>query len=252
MSGNFEKQWDEYGDNDPYYAVATFDKFYSTNLNDELLNEFFETGEEYTERIWGTIERHFCSDFRPERSLDFGCGVGRLLIPIAKRSGRAVGVDISNRMLELARSNAAKFDITNIDCVKSDPELSQLHGNFDFVHSFVVMQHIDPVLGEALVTRMIDHLDDGGIGALHLTYKHSVNSPTLWYRLYRLFPIAYRLRTFLFRQKMEPLIPIYSYDLNRIFEILQTHNCNECLVRFSDHGIRGVHIFFRKRTDFIY
>src|SRR5260370_31267174 len=50
------------------------------------------------------VERH-CQP--PGRLLDLGCGTGRLLVALAARGYRVVGVDLSGPMLEAARAKAA-------------------------------------------------------------------------------------------------------------------------------------------------
>lgn len=248
-----EKQWDEFAEKDPYFAVASFDRFYTENLDEDNLLEFFQSGEEYTDRIWRLIETHLKPDFHPKRSLDFGCGVGRLAMPIAKRSKMTVGVDLSQGMLDAARNNAEKFGIKNLEFVKGDDELSRITGKFDFVNSFIVIQHINPKIGEGLFEKLIDLIDEGGIGALHVTYRQPGRTASiLRYKLYRRFPFVHRLRNIVLKKKKEPLIPVYAYDLNRIFEILQRNDCHQCLVRFSDHGHLGVHILFQKMANIVF
>jgi ubiquinone/menaquinone biosynthesis C-methylase UbiE len=51
--------------------------------------------------------------------VDFGCGPGYFLIPLAKVAGRAVGVDVSPRMLEKAARNAKKKGV-NVQLLHSD------------------------------------------------------------------------------------------------------------------------------------
>jgi ubiquinone/menaquinone biosynthesis C-methylase UbiE len=51
--------------------------------------------------------------------VDFGCGPGFFLIPIAKIAGRAIGIDVSPHMLERAAQRAKKEDLT-IQFLQSD------------------------------------------------------------------------------------------------------------------------------------
>lgn len=248
-----EKQWDDFGEKNPYFAVSTHDRFHTENLNDEILEEFFESGEEYTGRIWREIRENLEPDFDPQRSLDFGCGVGRLTLPIARRSQQTVGVDISQKMLDEAEKNARRMNLTNITFIKGDDGLTGLVGEFDFVHSYIVIQHIKPKTGEVIFRRLIELLAENGIGALHLTYyQPGKRSSVFRYKIYRSFPFIYKLRNFLLKQRKEPLIPVYNYDLNRIMEILQANDCHQCFIRFSQHGHLGIHIFFKKKSGFIY
>ncbi|HEX8636537.1 MAG TPA: class I SAM-dependent methyltransferase, partial [Pyrinomonadaceae bacterium] len=115
-----KENWEYYGENDPYFAVATFDKFKKTNLTEQAKEEFFQTGEEHIEKVWNEIQRHFIENFRPKRSLDFGCGVGRLVIPLSERSDEVVGVDISDLMLEEAQKNCRARNIENVGFSQTD------------------------------------------------------------------------------------------------------------------------------------
>jgi SAM-dependent methyltransferase len=248
-----EQLWEKFGEENPYYAVLSFDKFNTENLDGQILQEFFASGEEYTEKIWSEIKTNLCPTFHPRRSLDFGCGVGRLAIPIAKRSEKAVGVDISQMMLDEAQRNSSVSNVENIEFIKGDDNLSRLQGKFDFVHSFIVIQHINPKIGENIFKKLIDLIDENGIGALHLTYDHpGKKSSVLRYKIYRTFPFLYSIRNLVLRKKKEPLIPVYTYDLNRIFDILQSNNCHRCFIRFSEHGHKGIHIFFVKKKELTY
>jgi len=241
--------WEYFGEHDPYYGVFTVPGMRADSLDDDRLNEFFSSGEEYVTRVWDEIERHFIPAFKPVRSLDFGCGVGRLALPIAKRSGEAVGVDISTGMLDLAKQNADRLEIDNIEFIKGDDELSTVSGRFDFVHSFVVFQHINPKFGNRIFTRLVELLSDGGVGVLHVEYANSLSTPAqkLRFRLYRDVPFAYALRNLVLRKKSEPLIPMYLYDLNELMLILQQNDCHNCHIRFSKHGVDGVLLFFQKK-----
>jgi 2-polyprenyl-3-methyl-5-hydroxy-6-metoxy-1,4-benzoquinol methylase len=81
-----DKEWEKFGKNDPYYGVLTKDEFRSKNLTEELKKEFFATGSSYINDLLDKIKRHIDKDFQIRKALDFGCGVGRLVIPLAEIS----------------------------------------------------------------------------------------------------------------------------------------------------------------------
>lgn len=248
-----EKNWESIAKSNPYYAVVTFDKFDSENINTATLENFFDTGEKYVESIWKEIEDNFLPNFRPQKSLDFGCGVARLTLPIAKRSETVIGVDISENMLNEARQNAENFGIKNALFIKGDNQLSKVSGEFDFVHSFIVFQHIKPEIGEAIFEKLVKSLAEGGIGVLHFTYSANLFSASQKFRsrIYRDFTWIYRLRNLL-RGRNDPFIQMYLYDLNRLFGILQENDCHKCQIRFSQHGNEGALLFFQKRKEILY
>lgn len=239
---------------DPYFAVIPYEKYKKDNLSDAALSEFFESGEAHIEKIWTLIEDNFVKDFRPVNSIDFGCGVGRLTLPIARRGKTVIGIDISENMLAEARRNAEKFDLENTTFVKGDETLSMVSGKFDFVHSYIVFQHIKPRIGEMIFKRLVEMLNVGGIGVLHLTYHNSNFSTAqkVRFSLYRDFPFTFKIRNFALGKKHDALFPMYNYDLNRIFLILQENDCHKCFVKFSQHGIEGAILFFQKKKEVLY
>ena len=103
--------------------------------------EFFGTGEEELQRVLQAasgLER----PRRWERSLDFGCGVGRISRPAAGHFQESYGVDISSEMIEQARTLNA--DVPNCTFFTNvAPDLRAFEDNFfDFVYSSRVLQHL--------------------------------------------------------------------------------------------------------------
>ncbi len=251
---NSERIWEFFGENDPYFAVNTISEMRSESIDEDKIKLFFAGGEEYVKKIWLQIEENFIHDFTPRRALDFGCGVARLTLPIAVRSREAVGVDISTNMLEVAAKNADSFNIKNISFIKGDDNLSKVTGEFDFIHSFVVFQHINPNIGELIFKKMVETLSEGGIGVVQFGYADSISTyaQKLRFSLYRDYSVIYQLRNLILRKKREPLIPMYSYNLNNLMLILQQNDCHNCQIRFSHHGVEGIILFFQKSKENLY
>jgi SAM-dependent methyltransferase len=75
-----------------------------------------------------------------ERALDFGCGAGRLTRELSERFDEAVGVDISERMIEEARRVTGS---TATFVVHVTPDLRIFRdSSFDLVYTSNVLQHI--------------------------------------------------------------------------------------------------------------
>jgi ubiquinone/menaquinone biosynthesis C-methylase UbiE len=53
----------------------------------------------------------------PRQVLDMGCGSGESILELVPHVDYAVGVDVSSRMLEVAREKAAERDIRNVEFV---------------------------------------------------------------------------------------------------------------------------------------
>jgi hypothetical protein len=94
---------------------------------------------------------------------------------------------------------------------------------------------------------MTEMLSEGGIGVLQFSTNHRAGkAEVLRFKLYRDYPLFYRMKKILKPGNQEQLIPMYEYDLTRLFLILQENDCHKCLVRFSYHGFDGVVLFFQK------
>ncbi|MFT7488320.1 MAG: SAM-dependent methyltransferase [Candidatus Promineifilaceae bacterium] len=245
-SNQTDADWEWFGKNDPYYGVVSWDCFRENSLDDATKAAFFQHGEDYVQDLLRVIRERVSADFVSHRALDFGCGVGRITIPLAKRWGEVVGVDVSPSMLQHARANCEEMGVENARFIETQ-ELDGAVGGFDFVHSFIVFQHMPVSAGEAMTRKLIDLLSPDGVGALHYTYRHhstrSFRSRFLL-AVYRHIPLAYKFRSLL---KREPVMEMNEYDINAILAQLQDAGCGQAVLHFTDHQCRGVVIMFQKK-----
>ena len=246
-----DKQWEDFAQISPYYAVLSHEKFKAQYLNDDDVKDFFQSGELHIEKMLEWVITHLDPEFKPERCLDFGCGVGRLLIPLAKRFSSVVGVDVSRTMLEEARTNCRQYGLENVELAGSDDGLSQVAGKFDFIHSYITFQHITRQRGESLLMRLIELMNTNGIAAVHITYggdRTMIQRVKYW--IHRFIPPAHALANLIKGRKLsEPPVMINRYDLNRVFRLIQEGGCEHSYVRFSDHaGLLGVFLVFQKKA----
>jgi len=136
MTLSSDKQWERFGRRCPSFGVYSDDRLREGRVDEKDLEDFFRSGEEWVSTVFETIEAHLLRPFRPGSSLDFGCGVGRIVIPLSARSGEVYGVDVSPPMLEEARKNLLARSIGNVRLLESDDGLTRLgERKFDFVHS---------------------------------------------------------------------------------------------------------------------
>jgi len=262
---NTDRAWKIYGESDPYFGVITDGRFMKGRMDSAAKAEFFSSGETYISKAFDVVRSSIAPDFVPKRGLDFGCGVGRLTIPLGRRCETVVGVDISPSMLDEARKNAIEAGLSNAEFVASDDQLTRATGSFDLVHSFIVFQHIRPARGEAILRQLLGRLTEDGIGILHFTYANLAETSLerrARRRLRERFPTLYDLRNVVktggqlsasevasrLRESLRrPHMQMYRYDLNRLFEMLQESGCHDVHVRFSQSSRLGVILYFRKR-----
>jgi SAM-dependent methyltransferase len=245
-----DAEWKRYGEMDPYFGVLSQQQYHGSHLNSPARAAFFRSGEEYIDFVLSTIRSRLVADFRPSRALDFGCGVGRLTIPLARVCSDVVGVDVSAAMLREAQRNCDEAGRGGVEFVCSNDQLSRVSGRFDFIHSFIVFQHIPPSRGLRLVRALLGRLTPGGVGALHFTYHRRAplaRRVSCWLRAHvpLLHPLVNVLRGLTARY---PLMRMYKYDLNKICFMLQQESCERCHTVFTDHGGHlGAVLFFQKR-----
>jgi 2-polyprenyl-3-methyl-5-hydroxy-6-metoxy-1,4-benzoquinol methylase len=140
------------------------------------LDRFFETGRRDVAATLAQIKR-FYGNVPTARALDFGCGVGRLVLPFAQHFGHVVGVDVSPDMIAEARKNCAANGVGKVDFVLSDNDLRSLTGSFDLIHSYIVLQHIPVVRGLALTDRLLSLVNPGGVAVLHYSLQRTLTFP---------------------------------------------------------------------------
>ena len=111
--------------------------------------------------------------FAGKRVLDFGCGSGassvvlsRLLPPC-----EIVGIELSERLLNIARLRARHFGLRNVTFRRSPSgdRLPEGIGAFDYIMFSAVYEHLLPAERPALLSLVWSHLKPGGVLFLNQT-----------------------------------------------------------------------------------
>lgn len=247
-----DKHWRAIGERMPYYGVITKEEFKPDVLDEKAVDTFFATGERHIETVLSWIERYFD---KPElqRCMDFGCGVGRLVIPLAKRFKEVVGVDISKGMITEAKRNCEELGIHNVTFAESDDELTNVCGRFDLIHSYIVLQHINTKRGEKLFRRMIEILNENGVCVLHFTYakENYKQSEKIIKALRENIPMAQGVINLIKGRDFDyPHISMNQYDINRLLLFLQDNGCDRTVINFTKHGNDlGIVLMFQKKSN---
>jgi SAM-dependent methyltransferase len=237
--------WEEWGRRDPYFGVITHPKYRRSHLNEDTKREFFDSGVPHVQYVLATIQKFIDPNFAARSILDFGCGVGRLLLPFAAIAENVVGVDISPSMLQEARINCEQRGFRNIRLLFSDDDLSALTDKFDLIHSFIVFQHIPVERGRTILSKLLQHLRPGGVGAIHLTYSKTHYAPTQGAP-----PPPNQYAPVIARGSppigADPEIQMNPYNVNQILFAMQCSGISRFYTEFTDHGGElGVFIFFQ-------
>jgi SAM-dependent methyltransferase len=231
-------EWDKWGRTDPYYGVITAPHLRADRIDEKGRADFFRSGELEIAETLAELRR--VSELAPAmgRAIDFGCGVGRLTMPLARAFREVIGVDVSPAMLEEARRNCATAGLGNVDLKPSVPGLANIEGTVDFVHSYIVFQHISPAIGYGLFEALLDRLSPTGSGMLHFTFARRAPALRTWvHRARRSSLLVHRAMNLAQRRPFDaPLMAVFEYDVARLLATLEARGFLRIGGRLTDHG----------------
>lgn len=236
-----DADWQELGATQPYWGVLTHPSYRTEALTDDALAQFYGSGVDHVDRLVAQFQRLYGA--APQgRALDFGCGAGRLTEAMAAYAGETIGYDISPGMLNEARKRGTASYVGEL------PD-----GRFGWINSFIVLQHIPPERGMALIDDLLERLAPGGLLSLQLTVwrdaRHDEPAPAPRTGWRAFVPPALR------RSKPPPpppkgLVMMFDYDLSAVVRLLNAHGVEEMnLVSTHHDGHNGVLILARRERQ---
>ncbi len=244
-----DKEWERIGQTDPYFGVLESDELKGLRPAEDKLSMFFSSGERDVKILMEKIRSTVYPDFNPNIALDYGCGVGRVLIPLSRHCKKVVGVDISESMMTEARQNCDRFNVTNAEFIKADDTLSQVHDKVDFIHTHEVLQHIPVKRGMVVIESLLDHLDDGGVGYIQFPYR-AVSGKVqelirpLFYRSSLMYGLANVVTGGDYSDRRTEM---NRYSLDGVLELLQSKGSDDVMVSTERMGhFLTAELFFRK------
>ncbi len=243
-----DRAWQKFGKDDPYFGVLSQPRYRRQSISDVDLKSFFQSGQNYVHQMLAMARTRVDAPHHFRRVLDFGCGVGRLSIPLAEFAETVIAVDISPAMLSEAKVNCQKRGITNIEFTESQTLLAASDQKFDLVHTYIVLQHIPTSRGLAIISQLVDLITDHGIGVFHLTYAKA-NRNIRWISWTKKWvPFAHNMINLLRgRPFSAPMMQMNDYDLNLVLGLLQKVGIEDFHAQFTDHGgYLGVSLYFKK------
>jgi 2-polyprenyl-3-methyl-5-hydroxy-6-metoxy-1,4-benzoquinol methylase len=242
MAYSTDNDWERLGQTDPFWAVLSEEVYRRENLSDARLAAFLRTGEAYVADMWTTCIRVFGEGFGPKRALDFGCGVGRIALPLSRRVQSVVAVDVAASMLAIAGDLLKKHGADNVSLRRADATLSGVEGPFDLVHSFLVFQHVPAARGLKLIERLADLAAPSGAVVIHVLYDNPFAASAVSRGIRKLVRMV--------RPAAVPTISMNPYPLNAVFKALQTRGFRNAHVQFTDHESHlGVLVFSKRRAS---
>jgi SAM-dependent methyltransferase len=206
------RDWKRVGEIDPYWGVLSGEKWRTAGMTPELRDEFFAGGAAHIEAALSGV-RALRPDFRPKVGLDFGCGVGRLTIPLARACDRVHAVDISDSMIAEARKNCTDAGVA--DRVAFGKEIPT---GLDFAFSLGVFQHIAQRDGLRIVRTILHSLNPGGAAVLHFHFWREASAlRKVLNRSRQLRPLHWAANIVQGKAWNFPLIRAEFYELSAVY-----------------------------------
>jgi len=241
--------WEAWGRRDPYYGVVSHPLFRREVIDDHR-GEFFRSGRDLVHQRLADHE-HLFGPLPRVSALDFGCGVGRLALPLAEEFDRVVGLDIAPSMLAEARQNALAGGVDNVTFALSDDDLGNAPGRYDFVHTYIVLQHIPARRGMRIIDRLVAKVGPGGGLSLHVSVDIRHPAWRLGSTMLHRVPMAYKLSSWVKgRPLSDPPMQMNGYSLQAILVRLAAEGMTDVRVRSeTHHGVLTFLVLARRPDD---
>jgi SAM-dependent methyltransferase len=162
--------WEKFAQEDPYTYILT-------SLKCADPGEFWQSGHRTVrDELLPFIQSR---GIQQRVGMELGCGVGRLVFPLALHFREVVGVDIAEGMVQRAQGFARNNGIANarFSTISGPEDLLHRAGNYagriDFLYSLLVFQHIpDLAMIEGYLHVIGILLAENGIAYLQFDTRH--------------------------------------------------------------------------------
>ena len=164
---SLRRNWEGFACDDPMWAILTVPEQRGSWDHETFLVSGDHAVAELLEQA-----QNLGIAIRRGRALDFGCGLGRLTLPLGGRFDVAVGVDVAKGMVERARDLAVDQD--NVSYVwNPEPHLCCFEsGSFDFICSLMTLQHVPPEVAFTYVAEFVRLLAPEGVAVFQATSRY--------------------------------------------------------------------------------
>lgn len=226
-----DRDWEKWGAANPYFGVFSEDRFRHRSLDDQARTAFFASGKRHVASLWRMLSTRSpnAEHWVPASCLDFGCGVGRLLLPFAERVNVAVGVDVSNSMLVECSKNVQASGLGNITLTSS---LAGVKTQFSLVHSYIVFQHIPWAKGRGLLRELADRVAPEGCFAVQLLVSCQASNfvRALVKMRYGVPPLQWVWNLSRRRPVLEPPMQLNVYNFSKVADDLLAAGFGELIM----------------------
>lgn len=245
-------EWQKWGEIDPMWSAATWNKRDRNGSNPWTEKEFYECGLS----DWLDFKSHWEQyGLKTGTCLEIGCGAGRITKHLADYFEQVIATDVSKSMIEFSKQ---RLDNTNIQFILTKGIVLPLEDQtVDAVFSTHVFQHFDSVSDACLIFEECYRImSAGGTLLIHLPiYQWPKSNTRIYQTLYKLRCIVSNFRSH-YKEvlikwgKWKPLMRTSRYEIKWIYDTLEKIGFNDIEVRvFKVQANRDIHTFVLARKD---
>ena len=160
------RHWDRFAERDPMWAILTSPGMEGGRWDRAA---FLRSGTQHVDELVEYLKQaRIGLPVRRERALDFGCGIGRLTVPLASLFHHVDGVDISEVMLRQAQELNPLPDRVSYHHNEGGDLAMFPDNHFDFVYTYITLQHIEPRFSKRYIEEFVRILHADGLAVFHL------------------------------------------------------------------------------------
>ncbi len=167
MAAKTGAYWTRAGETAPHWSVLTEERFLPQNIADNL-QAFYAAGAWDAQVVEATLARIGRRAEEFHHCVDYGCGVGRVTLQLARRFPQVTGLDISPPHLHLARETCRAAGFTHVTLAQVMPERLMPVESCDFWYSRIVLQHCPPPVTMNILRNTFRALTPGGVAIFQL------------------------------------------------------------------------------------
>ena len=228
--------WAQIGQTAPHWSVLTDERFLPERIA-EMEEHFYKTGAHEAGVMRGGLLRNGLKPAQLPRCVEFGCGVGRVTVHLAKLFRRVTACDISAPHLALTKAACAARGLNRVLTHQVTPEAPMPPGACEAWFSCIALQHNPPPVMRHLLGLGLTSLVRGGVAMFQL--------PT-WLAGYR-FTVAGYLAA-----QEPPVMEMHALPQPVVFATIAAAGCDVLEVReqpyaYGPKGDEGLSNFFLVR-----
>jgi SAM-dependent methyltransferase len=212
--------WTELGRSAPHWSVLSAEDFLPEHISQHE-HAFYDSGATEVETLRASLARLGFDLDQFRCCYEYGCGVGRVTLHLARSIQSVTASDISSTHLQLAYDLLSRGKVKNVKLIQVETgEEFGMSEPFDLWYSKIVLQHNPPPLMVRVLRRALSMLSPGGLAVFQV--------PT--------YALGYEFHSkqYLAGIKKGPNIEMHCLPQRAIFQIAKETGCIPLETREDD------------------